>query len=345
VSASESHELSPAAGSVTILHYQGIGDTILSLPLLHWLRRRVPRHRVQVVAPRNRFGLYHGLADDLLTFSEARERLDEPGDVVDLDVVDLDTGTRDGRYHALVREIRCRRLVGFASDHAEAPRQGEWQRLEIGQMPIWRQYLSLGRCLFPGGGEVGDPRPPLVRVTAAAAARADERLATFEGRPLLGCAPGAGIAAKRWPGSGFAELAAGRVEEQGAAVVLIGAASDRSLAAPIFDRVAASDRADCFGWELADTAALLRRCTAVLANDSAMLHLAAAMGVPVVGLYGRYCSPQTHRPLGAAHTVLYTKRRHPSAIPVEEVAPHLARYLAGEAAWEDWRLGGRVVLL
>jgi heptosyltransferase-2 len=110
-------------------------------------------------------------------------------------------------------------------------------------------------------------------------------------RPLVGIAPGAAFGhAKRWPASRFAELAA-RVSQDGAACVVLGRNEDRDAAwhVPGINLVGQTDLLMLMG--------VLSHCRALVANDSGALHLAAALGVPVIGIYGptdeRYSTPMT----------------------------------------------------
>jgi lipopolysaccharide heptosyltransferase II len=113
-----------------------------------------------------------------------------------------------------------------------------------------------------------------------------------EGRPLVGIAPGAAFGhAKRWPARRYAELAASVTSEAGAVCVVVGRSGDRDAAVAIqgIDLIGATDLTMLMG--------VLSCCSVVVANDSGALHLAAALGVPAVGIYGptheRYSTPVT----------------------------------------------------
>jgi ADP-heptose:LPS heptosyltransferase/SAM-dependent methyltransferase len=87
---------------------------------------------------------------------------------------------------------------------------------------------------------------------------------------------------KRW--HGFAELAARLAE-----VAIVGTASDRDTAATYFKAPFAwpAHARDFTGvLSLRDTAALISQCSAMVANDSGLMHLAVALGVPTVGVFG-----------------------------------------------------------
>ncbi len=124
--------------------------------------------------------------------------------------------------------------------------------------------------LAPGGIVIPDG----ARERAASILTTDDAIAV---------APGSRWPAKRW--GGFPDLCRGLVD-RGHRVVLVGDDSDRAVTAPIAR--ALGDRAlDIAGRvPLMDTAAHMARCRAFVGNDSGLTHLAEAVGVPVVALFG-----------------------------------------------------------
>lgn len=88
---------------------------------------------------------------------------------------------------------------------------------------------------------------------------------------------------KRWPANHFAELAVG-LQERGLKTAIIGSGNEEELAGSI----AASSPAVSLAGQtnLAQLAALLARADLLVSGDSGPLHLAAALGTPVVAIYG-----------------------------------------------------------
>lgn len=111
------------------------------------------------------------------------------------------------------------------------------------------------------------------------------------GQPLVGIAPGAAFGhAKRWLPKRYAELAS-LLRGAGVCCVVLGRSEDRDAARDItgIDVIGQTDLTMLMG--------ILSHCNVVVANDSGALHLAAALGVPVVGIWGptdeRYSTPVT----------------------------------------------------
>lgn len=127
------------------------------------------------------------------------------------------------------------------------------------------------------------------------------------GEPLIALAPGSVWATKRWPSyDALASELVARLPD--ARVVVLGAAGDAPLAAAIGTAVKQrGGRAviDATGkLSLLGSAALLSRCTVLVTNDSAPLHLASAMNTPTVALFGPTVPAMGFGPLSDRHAVL-----------------------------------------
>jgi heptosyltransferase II len=166
---------------------------------------------------------------------------------------------------------------------------------------------------------LGLPRPALevtLRIPPGVASEAEAllRQAGWDGvAPLLACAPGAAYGtAKQWPPGHVAQVAARWITERQGMAVLVGAAADRPAADEVARAVRARVPADAggrlvdltAGTTLAALTGVLARATRVLANDSGAMHLAAAVGTPVVTVFGPTNEHATS-PLGV-HTILTT---------------------------------------
>jgi ADP-heptose:LPS heptosyltransferase len=96
--------------------------------------------------------------------------------------------------------------------------------------------------------------------------------------------PGSGGSARDWPPERFASLA-GSLAGEGVMVLVTGSAAER----PLVDRVISTCGSGVIGaagvFDLHELAAMLSACSLFVGNSSGPLHLAVAMGTPVVGLY------------------------------------------------------------
>jgi heptosyltransferase-2 len=104
-------------------------------------------------------------------------------------------------------------------------------------------------------------------------------------RPMIAVAPGAAHATKRWPVEHWRQLVH-RVATRGIQVVIVGSVEDAAVAAAI-GQGSGSGVANVAGrFGLQSTGALLRRSAAVVSGDTGVMHMATAVGTPIIALFG-----------------------------------------------------------
>jgi heptosyltransferase-2 len=150
------------------------------------------------------------------------------------------------------------------------------------------------------------PRRPLeevgLRIDPANLARALERLGLSRA-PMVAFCPGAEYGpAKRWPARYFADLAT-KLSAQGRSIWLFGSERDRGIGDEIARASAAINL--CGKTDLETAIDLLSLAEVVVSNDSGLMHVAAAVGRPVVALYGS-SSPEHTPPLSKISRVVRT---------------------------------------
>lgn len=195
------------------------------------------------------------------------------------------------------RRFYTRRVVPFENMHHAA----RLLALSIGPQAAIDQLLR--PSLYP----VPADRETVERLLAASGVK--------EGERLIALAPGSVWATKRWPY--FAEFArALSRSDADTRVVVLGSDADSVLARAI---VSATDGTgvDATGaLSLLESAALLTRCALLVTNDSAPLHLASAMNVPTLAIFGPTVpefgfGPLADRALVAGRTELACRPCHP----------------------------------
>lgn len=177
----------------------------------------------------------------------------------------------------------ARRVVGFARAHLREP-HAAWLYTETVTPPdtphVIRKNLAvaahLGATVVPFDLPVDPgPRPDLRR-------RIEEAIGPARYAVLN---PGAAWPNKRWPPERFGALAEALLHRHGLVSFVTWGPAERALAEGI---VHASGGAAHLAppTDIADLAALMRGAALVVAGDTGPLHIAAAMGAPIVGLYG-----------------------------------------------------------
>jgi heptosyltransferase-2 len=134
-------------------------------------------------------------------------------------------------------------------------------------------------------GAVPDGRGPELSVPPAAAAAAARLLDPDDGRPLVALAPGARWATKRWEPERFAAVG-NALTAAGARLVLAGGPGDLHVLEAIRNGLEEAPVGDAAGLDVAGLAAVLARSAVVISCDSAPIHLAQAVGTPVIALFG-----------------------------------------------------------
>lgn len=137
--------------------------------------------------------------------------------------------------------------------------------------------------------ELDPPPSPHLSTRPSDDAEAERRLPA--GGPLLALGPTANWGGKQWPAGQFATLARELTQSGGllpnARVAVFGAAGERAAAMPVLEALPSERRIDLVGaLELPLAAACLKRADLYIGNDSGLMHMAAAVGVPTLGLFG-----------------------------------------------------------
>jgi heptosyltransferase-2 len=123
-------------------------------------------------------------------------------------------------------------------------------------------------------------------------------------RPVVALAPGAVGPSKRWPANAYTALARDLIDE-GFAVWVVGGPQEKSLAAAIIGGTAARDLT---GHDLRNAILALAAASVAVSNDSGLLHVAAALGTPAIGIFGP-TSPWHWAPLNPLAATIESKAR------------------------------------
>ncbi|MES2950717.1 MAG: lipopolysaccharide heptosyltransferase II [Pseudomonadota bacterium] len=173
-------------------------------------------------------------------------------------------------------------------------------------------------------GETGlaDDRPVLqldpIKVDAALAGMHLQRQGYYVFAPGAEYGP-----AKRWPARHFAVLA----EQLNLPVVLLGSTKESALCAEIAHTVNTAQPGQCLDWSgrtsLDHALAAIAAAKAMVSNDSGLMHVAAAFGLPQIALFGS-SSPLHTPPLNPQAHVIWLKK-DPGYVPALDCAPCFER--------------------
>lgn len=309
--------------NVLVIDFGQLGDVVMSLPALRAIRERFPLARITVVAGR--------------PSSEIVEMSRHADEVIEVDRVAL----RDGfkplsilKIFNVVKDIRRRQfdfvidlhsfaetnLMGFFS---RAPKRLFQRRpgrsLDFlanfnPQPPVDRndpdqhlvdRYLDV---LKPLGIKEAE-RTPQLSTTRDDGRAVDAMLGKAKadaGAPLVGLFPGAGHPSKCWPMEKFADLADFLIRNDDVRPVLFVGPEERG-AVQMMRRVFPSPTVFLEKLSIRQLAAAQARLAVFVSNDTGPVHIAAAVGTPVVVLIGNRATPQAYVPLAPSQRLLLSQ--------------------------------------
>jgi len=277
-----------AAGRICVIRLSSLGDLILMVPMLRALRASFPSKEIHLVCKLKFAGLFDGggLVDtlipvkrgDLRELVELRAILGRAGYET---IVDAHGVIRSS---LLFYSLRAPRKIRIRKDELKKA------ALILGKANLYRsatsqaqRYAELARRL---GADIREENAGLP-LPASALRRADavmEEIGRGSGLPIA-FAPGARWPTKRWPAEHFARLIS-EASSRGLVPLLIGGSEDRATNAEVA-RLSRSAPLDLTGaLSIIESAAVLKRCAALVTNDSAPLHLAEAVGTPAIAFFG-----------------------------------------------------------
>lgn len=301
---------------ILVVKLADLGDLLTATPALRALRLTFPAARIDALVTPGSASLLRGsdAVDQLITFDKSA--FDRPGRAPGAlpAALALAGRLRAARYDALVLLHHLTTLYGTAKYAALALASGAPRRAGLDNGRGWFLTHRVRDDGFGARHEVdywlavvgalgaAHPRPRLeIVVPPAAEARAARRWAALglEAEPAAVVHPGSGgfSLARRWPAERYASLVRRLVTDLGLRVAVLAgpAPGERALAERI---VSAVDSPAALLLRDVPTpqelAAILRRAALFIGNDSGVMHLAAAVEIPVVAIFG----PSNHRAWG-----------------------------------------------
>ncbi len=318
--------------NVLVIDFGQLGDVVLSLPALRAIRKRFPKAHIAVAVGK-----------------AGADVIDLSGDADETLVVDR-VALRDGfiplsvfRVFKIVQDVRRRKfdfvidlhslsetnLLGFLSgapkrlysrrpgrslDYLANFRPRPPVETDHRKRHLIDRYLDV---LIPLEVETPERVPRLTTRTAddASLDRILKKAKANAGAPLVGLFPGAGHPSRRWPLEQFASLADFLIRNDEVRVVVFVGPEERAYIKDIRQQFPPSvvilDQLT-----IPQLAAAQARLAAFVSNDTGPMHIAAAVGTPVVLLLDKR-APESYLPQGDCHRVIYSNVI--SDITVEEV--------------------------
>ncbi len=294
--------------NLLIIKLRYIGDVLLATPTLRAIKAARPDVRVTMMVNRGTEGILSGNPDidEILVLDKGslaaqwrlivqlrRRRFDT--------VLDLTDGDRSAFLSwvsgALVR-------IGF---NDEQRRRGVCYSVIVPPQLGLRHRIERDLAALKLLGVPASEQQPKLWLTEEDEASADQlldRLGIRRERALIILQPGARYWFKAWPAERFAELADRLASEYDCQVLIGGSKDEEALAQRIHEAATSRPVSIAGRTTLKQFAAIAKRASLFVGNDSGAMHIAAAVGTPMVALFGP-SNPDEWGPRGSQAQVLY----------------------------------------
>lgn len=333
---------------ILVIRRDNIGDLVCTTPLIAALRERWPRAWIAALVNRYAAPVLERNADLDAVFSYRKAKHRARGESVlalywerlrtllalrrrRIDYVVLAAPALQAGAERLARMVAPAHVIGFDNSRIADIRVASRSERVLHQVEsVFRLAGALG---------VEGPPPPLRLVPdPALVAQYAARVPARKG-PVVGVHISAREADRRWPDERFAALIGELIGRHGAAVVLTWSPGARDN--PLFpgDDDSARDIAAHAGpdprllalptRDLAELIASLAVCDCVVCSDGAAVHIASALGKPVVALFGGE-DPRAWHPWGVSYRLLRPASRDVRDIGVDEVRRAFAELGVGQ---------------
>jgi heptosyltransferase-2 len=266
-----------------------VGDAVMSLPALRAIRERFPNARISVLAKPWVADLYgrESFLDEIILYSgQSPWRTGRELRAKRFDCAILLQNAFEAAWIAWLAGIPNR--IGYKRDGrqllltraVDVPKPGEIPRHER------FYYLELLRRAGLPGAALKDAWPASEEIRLGS--RAVKSGLLSNANRVIGVSPGAAYGtAKRWLPERFAQAACALATARGASIALFGSKTERELCDEVARRLNGCQFVNYAGQTtLAQFIDLASGCELFLTNDSGAMHIASALGVPTVAIFG-----------------------------------------------------------
>ena len=273
-----------------------VGDAVMTLPALEAVKENFPSASITVLAKPWVEPIFskHPAVDRILTFRKGEGAFTGPGEMIRairsirkgrFDLAILFQNAFEAALLAYMGGVKYR--IGYGTDgRGFLLTHKIMQSDEVLKVHQSVYYLSILRAM----GWDAKSRNPAIYVSQEDKGSAD-RILDIEGikeRDLLvGLSPGAIFGgAKRWSPERFAEIGDRAVEEWGARVLIFGSGREKEICSHVCSSMVHQPLNFCGRTSLNVAMGLISRCILFATNDSGLMHISAALGVPTVAIFG-----------------------------------------------------------
>jgi len=305
-----------AFGGVNRILVRGVnwvGDTILTYPMIQKLKTLIPHSHLTILIPSHLIDLWKTFpyVDEIIPFQKKR------GIGSIWEDINLSQSLMERKFDLaliLPRSFRSALHIYLARIPMRIGYKAEGRSLFLThRIPRTKDVLRIHRVHYYKKllesllGTMEDYPYPKIFLREEERGWAEQTLRDLgflDGTPIIGMNPGATYGmAKCWYPERFAELGKRIVKKWKAAVLLFGKEEEKPIVKEILQHLKEGGIDLTGKTQLLQLAALLERCQLLVTNDTGTMHVATAVGTPVVALFGS-TDPSTTGPWGEDHVVI-----------------------------------------
>lgn len=273
-----------------------VGDAVMTLPALEAVRENFPSASITVIARPWVAPVFenHPAVNNILIYNRhdgLKKNIYEFFHLASIirknryDLAVLFQNAFEAALLAYLGRVRCR--LGFDSDGRRfLLTHGIKRSSEIFAVHQVEYYLSILKAV----GLKTESRNPVLYLSKKDIAKA-ENLLQSQGISktdfILGISPGAIFgSAKRWPFERFAKISDWASERWGAKVIVLGSKKEKDIGNKMAGMMKNKAADFCGTTSLGEAMGLIAGCSFFVTNDSGLMHVAAALGVPTLAIFG-----------------------------------------------------------
>ncbi len=273
-----------------------VGDAVMTLPALEAVRENFPKSRITVIARPWVVPVFenHPAINDLLVYQKHDKLPDNISEIRTLinkirknkyDLAVLFQNAFEAALIVYLGGVKSR--LGFDSDGRGFLLTHAVKRKEkIFAVHQVEYYLSILKSV----GLEAKSRNPVLHISKKDSAQADALLeinGINRNDFLLGLGPGAIFGnAKRWPVERFAKIGDWAAEKWNAKVIIMGSNKEKEIGTSMTGLMRHKPVDFCGATSLGEAMGIIGRCNLFVTNDSGLMHIAAALGVPTLAIFG-----------------------------------------------------------
>jgi len=321
---------------VLVLKTDEIGDFVLATPFLRELRLMLPNARITLVVSPTTYNLAElcPYVNEIIVYRQSVPRKLRPFILSwrafklgyctlrqkHFDIALMPRWDTDGYYSAYIAySSGAKRRVGYA-ENVNSRKQIMNKGFDLmftevlhDKMPKHEVERYLDFIRYLGGKPSSDALE--LWIDSIDDTYADQILNNISNKMLVAFCPGAGAVDRQWPPNRFIELGHWLKKNYDSSIIIVGGFNDKTLGKNIGDALKEETINLTGSTTLRQTVALLKRCHLYVGNDTGSMHIAAAMGVPIIeiscfpvdGPNWHWNSPLRFGPWKVPHKILQAK--------------------------------------